>query len=52
VVDACWVMVERIWEVVRRGWLGEGLLMRIRAVEGSRLWERIWDSTANWRRGL
>ena len=41
-------MVERIWEVVKRGCVGEGGFIRIRASEGSRLWERIWDSTANY----
>jgi hypothetical protein len=48
VCGAWWVMVARIWEVVRRGVVGVGGLIRIKALEGSRLWERIWDSTANW----
>lgn len=46
-MEACSVMTERIWSVVRAELAREGGLMVIREVDGSKLWCRICDSAAN-----
>jgi hypothetical protein len=46
VLEAWALMMLRMEEVFRTGEEGLGELMRMRDVEGERLWWRIWDSTA------